>query len=157
VPKAAPKANTQRRRPEGQQQRFFELHESFLKRAKEGPVGLLFLGDSITEGWKKAPLVLGQYYAKTTPPTSYRRRDRNRARPLAHRQRRAGHHQAEGHRAHDRHQQHGQQLGRPDRRADKKIVQELRAKLPDSKVCFGVFPRGPRKGSDARATTASSA
>ena len=31
--------------------RFFELHESFLKRGKAGPIGGLFLGDSITEGW----------------------------------------------------------------------------------------------------------
>ncbi|MBX9624792.1 MAG: GDSL family lipase [Gemmataceae bacterium] len=28
-----------------------QLHESFLKRGKAGPVGLLFLGDSITQGW----------------------------------------------------------------------------------------------------------
>jgi beta-glucosidase len=28
-----------------------QLHESFLKRAKDGPVDLLFLGDSITQGW----------------------------------------------------------------------------------------------------------
>jgi lysophospholipase L1-like esterase len=27
------------------------LHESFLKRAQEGPIELLFLGDSITQGW----------------------------------------------------------------------------------------------------------
>jgi lysophospholipase L1-like esterase len=33
------------------QARFMKLHESFLKRAKDGPIGLLFLGDSITEGW----------------------------------------------------------------------------------------------------------
>lgn len=28
-----------------------QFHESFLKRAKSGPVDLLFLGDSITQGW----------------------------------------------------------------------------------------------------------
>ena len=28
-----------------------QKHESFLKRAKEGKIDLLFLGDSITEGW----------------------------------------------------------------------------------------------------------
>ena len=28
-----------------------KLHESFLKRAKEGKIDLLFLGDSITQGW----------------------------------------------------------------------------------------------------------
>jgi beta-glucosidase len=31
--------------------RFITMHESFLKRGKEGKIGLLFLGDSITEGW----------------------------------------------------------------------------------------------------------
>ncbi len=29
--------------------RFFELHEKFLARAKAGPIGVLFLGDSITK------------------------------------------------------------------------------------------------------------
>jgi lysophospholipase L1-like esterase len=31
--------------------RWTAMHESFLKRAKEGKIDLLFLGDSITEGW----------------------------------------------------------------------------------------------------------
>lgn len=31
--------------------RFLAKHEEFLKRAKSGPIGILFLGDSITEGW----------------------------------------------------------------------------------------------------------
>lgn len=43
---------------------FFEKHESFLARAKAGPIGLLFIGDSITEGWRKAPHIWDQYYAK---------------------------------------------------------------------------------------------
>jgi len=30
---------------------FLKRHESFVKRAKEGDIGLLFLGDSITQGW----------------------------------------------------------------------------------------------------------
>ena len=47
--------------------RFYELHASFLKRAKEGPIGLLFLGDSITEGWSKAPEVWTEYYGKYQP------------------------------------------------------------------------------------------
>lgn len=29
-------------------------HEGFMKRIQEGPVGLLFLGDSITDGWPRA-------------------------------------------------------------------------------------------------------
>ena len=30
---------------------FIKKHESFLARGKAGPIGVLFLGDSITEGW----------------------------------------------------------------------------------------------------------
>lgn len=47
--------------------RFYELHSSFLKRTKEGPVGLLFIGDSITEGWRKAPEVWKRYYEQYQP------------------------------------------------------------------------------------------
>jgi len=47
--------------------RFFELHEKFLARAKSGPIGVLFLGDSITEGWGKAPQVWDYYYGKMDP------------------------------------------------------------------------------------------
>jgi lysophospholipase L1-like esterase len=35
--------------------RFLELHEQYLERAKEGNIDLLFLGDSITENWHRAP------------------------------------------------------------------------------------------------------
>jgi len=38
--------------PDGQiQPRFQMMHEQFLKRGKGGKIGVLFLGDSITEGW----------------------------------------------------------------------------------------------------------
>lgn len=42
---------------------FLRKHESFLQRDRSGPVDLLFLGDSITEGWTKAPTVWREYYA----------------------------------------------------------------------------------------------
>jgi lysophospholipase L1-like esterase len=42
---------------------FQAAHESFLKRGKE-PVGLLFLGDSITAGWGKAKPIWEERYAK---------------------------------------------------------------------------------------------
>jgi lysophospholipase L1-like esterase len=39
-------------RPEPRQENFWtELHEKFLDRAKRGHIDLLFLGDSITQGW----------------------------------------------------------------------------------------------------------
>jgi len=51
----------------GKTQRFLELHRQFLERAKSGPVGLLFIGDSITERWKNAPDVWERYYGKYQP------------------------------------------------------------------------------------------
>jgi lysophospholipase L1-like esterase len=53
--------------PKAGNARFFELHESFLKRGKEGPIGVLFLGDSITEGWKKAPHIWEYYFGAYQP------------------------------------------------------------------------------------------
>ncbi|SDR92651.1 GDSL-type esterase/lipase family protein [Opitutus sp. GAS368] len=47
--------------------RFFELHDSFLARGKAGPIGVLFLGDSITEGWGKAPHIWEHYFGKYQP------------------------------------------------------------------------------------------
>jgi lysophospholipase L1-like esterase len=44
--------------------RFEQMHESFLKRGKEGKIGLLFLGDSITEGWGRAKKVWEEHYGK---------------------------------------------------------------------------------------------
>lgn len=47
--------------------RFFELHEKFLARTKSGPIGLLFLGDSITEGWTKVPHIWEHYFGQYQP------------------------------------------------------------------------------------------
>lgn len=53
--------------PKAGNARFFELHEKFLARAKSGPIGVLFLGDSITEGWNKAPHIWEHYFGKYQP------------------------------------------------------------------------------------------
>jgi len=42
--------------------RFLQMHEKFVKRAQEGNIDLLFLGDSITEGWGKAPEIWKKEY-----------------------------------------------------------------------------------------------
>ena len=44
--------------------RFQTMHDSFLARGKAGPIGVLFLGDSITEGWNKAKDVWEAHYGK---------------------------------------------------------------------------------------------
>lgn len=35
--------------------RFMELHDQYVARAKQGDIDVVFLGDSITQGWQKAP------------------------------------------------------------------------------------------------------
>lgn len=47
--------------------RFVQFHESFLKRGKEGPIGVLFLGDSITESWRSVPHIWEHYFGKYQP------------------------------------------------------------------------------------------
>ena len=45
---------------------FLKAHESFLKR-REQPIGILFLGDSITAGWVKAKEIWDEHYGKHNP------------------------------------------------------------------------------------------
>lgn len=51
----------------GKDQGFLKLHDEFVKQAKEGKIGLLFLGDSITFGWRRAPEVWKKYYEPYRP------------------------------------------------------------------------------------------
>ncbi len=46
---------------------FLKRHESFLARGKSGPIGLLFLGDSITDNWSRAPQIFEKYYGGFQP------------------------------------------------------------------------------------------
>jgi sialate O-acetylesterase len=46
---------------------FMEKHAAFLARAKEGPVNLLFIGDSITDGWSKAPDIWETHFGRHQP------------------------------------------------------------------------------------------
>ncbi|HSI87366.1 MAG TPA: hypothetical protein VK970_26490, partial [Candidatus Methylacidiphilales bacterium] len=46
---------------------FQQRHEAFLARAKEGPIGLLFIGDSITAGWAKSADIWQKYYGAYHP------------------------------------------------------------------------------------------
>lgn len=46
---------------------FVERHATFLKRIKEGPIGLLFFGDSIMRRWVETPELWNQYFAKYQP------------------------------------------------------------------------------------------
>ncbi len=126
--------------------RFLQLHESFLKRAQAGPVGLLFLGDSITFQWaKQAPAVWEKYYGQYQPANFGIGADltqhviwRIENGELDHIDPKVvvlliGTNNTSTHTAE-------QILA-----ANTKIVNLIRAKLPQTKVLvMGIFPRGPR-------------
>jgi lysophospholipase L1-like esterase len=129
--------------------RFFELHEKFLARGKAGPIGVLFLGDSITEGWDKAPHIWEHYLAKHQPANFGIGGDQTQ-----HVIWRIENGELDGinpkvvvlmlgtnnSAAHT-----GEQIAA----ADTKIIRLIREKIPGTKVLLlAIFPRGPRKGSD---------
>jgi len=53
--------------PKANNAAFFESHEKFLQRGKSGPIGVLFLGDSITAGWNRVPHIWDHYFGKYQP------------------------------------------------------------------------------------------
>lgn len=125
--------------------RFLELHESFLARGKEAPVGLLFLGDSITYQWSRHPQIWEKYYAAYQPANFGIGGDKTqhvlwriengeldninpRVVVFLLGTNNSGAYTAEEIIA-----------------ANTKIVRKIREKLPDTKVLvLAIFPRGPR-------------
>jgi lysophospholipase L1-like esterase len=135
---------------------FLKHHENFLARAKSGPVGLLFLGDSITERWKVAPHIWESYYGKYQPANFGigGARTQNLIWQI----------------------EHGELDGIAPKvavlmlgtnnsldynaeeiaAADRKIVAMVRARLPQTKILvLGIFPRGPREPKGGAITQAS--
>ena len=125
--------------------RFLELHESFLERAKEGPVGVLFLGDSITEGWKKAPHIWEHFYGKWQPANFGIGGDRTQ-----HVIWRIEHGELDG--IHPKvvvfmlgTNNTANNTAEEIAAADRKIIGMIRKRLPETKILLlAVFPRGPR-------------
>jgi len=132
-------------KPEPHQERFLEMHHSFLERAKKGPVGLLFLGDSIIFQWTRHPEIWEPYYAQYDPANFGVAGDatqqvlwRIENGELDHilpkvvvlliGTNNSGSHSADEIIA-----------------ANTKIVREILERLPQTKVLLlGIFPRGPR-------------
>ena len=125
--------------------RFLELHESFLKRGKEGPIGVLFLGDSITEGWKKAPHIWEHFYGNWQPANFGIGGDRTQ-----HVIWRIEHGELDG--IHPKvvvfmlgTNNTANNTADEIAAADRKIIGMILAKLPDTKILLlAIFPRGPR-------------
>jgi lysophospholipase L1-like esterase len=134
---------------------FLKKHEAILARAKSGPIGLLFLGDSITERWHIAPHIWDAYYGKYQPANFGIGGDRTQN--VIWRI------------------EHGELDGIAPKvtvlmlgtnnsmdysaaeiaAADRKIVAMIRARLPGTKILLlGVFPRGPRDAKGGPVTPA---
>lgn len=128
---------------------FRQKHESFLARAKEGPIGVLFLGDSITQGWTRAPHVWEHFYSKWQPANFGIGGDQTQ-----HVIWRIENGELEG--IHPKvvvlmlgTNNTGGHTAEEIAAADKKIVEMIRAKIPETKVLvLAVFPRGARKEKD---------
>ena len=133
--------------------RFRKMHESFLERGKSGPIGVLFLGDSITQGWTKAPHVWEHYYGKYQPANFGIGGDQTQ-----HVIWRIENGELDGIRP----KVVVLMLGTNNTTlhtaeeivaADKKIVGLIRAKIPEARVLLvAVFPRGPRKNAQGVVT-----
>lgn len=136
---------------------FVKAHESFLARGKEGPIGLLFVGDSITAGWANAGRthIWDAYYGKYQPANFGIGGDQTQhviwriengeldgISPkvtvlMLGTNNSAGNSAAE------------------IAAADKKIVALIRTKIPGTKVLLlAIFPRGARKDATGKITEA---
>jgi lysophospholipase L1-like esterase len=130
--------------------KFLKMHEAFLARRTAGPIGVMFLGDSITEGWTKAPHVWEHYYGKLdaanfgiggdqTQHVVWRIENGElegihpKVTVLMLGTNNSGYHSAEEIFA-----------------ADKKIVDEIRAKTGSKVLLLAIFPRGARKDAQGR-------
>jgi len=126
--------------------KFQRMHAGFLARGKAGPIGVLFLGDSITEGWTKAPHVWEHFYGKLEPANFGIGGDQTQH--VVWRIENGeldgihpkvvvlmlGTNNSAGHTAEE------------IAAADKKIIGLIRAKIPETKVLLlAIFPRGARK------------
>lgn len=121
---------------------FQRQHESFLKRGKEGKIGVLFLGDSITAGWGRAKDVWDQHFGKYDPANFGIGGDRTQ-----HVLWRIENGELDGISPKVLVLMIGtNNIGYPAEeilKGDKKIVAEIQRKLPDTRILLlGIFPRG---------------
>ncbi len=135
--------------------RFQKKHAEFLERGKAGPIGVLMLGDSITEGWTKAPHVWEHFYGKMDPANFGIGGDQTQ-----HVIWRIANGELDGIRpkvvvlmigTNNSSSHSGEEIAA----ADKKIVEMIQAKIPGVKVLLlAIFPRDARRNSEGLITEA---
>src|SRR5262245_60508796 len=135
--------------------KFRRMHTSFLERGKAGPIGVLFLGDSITEGWTKGPHIWERFYGAMQPANFGIGGDQTQ-----HVVWRIENGELDG--VHPKvvvlmlgTNNSGSHTAAEIAAADKKIVGMIRSKIPEAKVLLlAIFPRGPRKNAEGVVTDA---
>jgi len=131
---------------------FMKMHQSFLKRGKSGKIGVLFLGDSITQGWSgRGKDVWKKSYDSYDPANFGIGGDKTQ-----HVLWRMDNGELDGISPKVVVLMIGtNNIGYPAdeiAKADVKIVAELHEKLPQTKVLLlGIFPRGEKPTDPARA------
>ena|GEM_PF-584457 len=130
---------------------FQESHESFLKRGKEGPIGVLFIGDSITHRWLGVQDIWQKYYGQYDPADFGIEGDRTE-----HVLWRFANGELDG--IHPKVVvlligTNNIALAAEDIiKGDTAVVSEIHRRLPDAKVLLmGIFPRGADASDPARA------
>ena len=138
---------------------FLKAHEGFLARGKAGPVGLLFVGDSITAGWANATRthIWETYYGKYQPANFGIGGDQTQ-----HVIWRIENGELDGLSPKvtvlmlGTNNTSAAPIGHTSAEiaaADKKIVELIRAKMPGTKVLLlAVFPRGAKKDAAGKIT-----
>ncbi|MFO0908691.1 MAG: platelet-activating factor acetylhydrolase IB subunit [Isosphaeraceae bacterium] len=137
-------------KPEPREGGWMELHKSFLERTKQGDVGVLFLGDSITHGWANRSdggpgPIWDRYYAPRKAANFGIGGDRTQ-----HVLWRLDHGEIDGIEPRAVVLMIGTNNINADTPAEiaegiKTIVEKLHTRLPKTKVLLlGVFPRGPK-------------
>jgi lysophospholipase L1-like esterase len=126
---------------------FLKAHESFLARIKEGPVGVLFLGDSITAGWhtRGADVWKERFQNEKYQPANFGISGDRTQFVLW----RIANGELDG--IHPKAlvlmigTNNGEKPAEDIARGVTAIVSAIRAKLPDTKILlFGIFPRGEK-------------
>jgi lysophospholipase L1-like esterase len=151
APKVDASAPLEKRDPSG---KFQWMHQSFLARAKQ-PMDVLFLGDSITEGWGRAPHVWDHFYGTLRPANFGIGGDQTQ-----HVVWRIENGELDGAKPKVVVLMLGTNNTSPNANtadeifaADKKIIDLIQAKIPNAKVLVvAIFPRGARKNAQGVVT-----
>ncbi len=135
--------------PRTDKPKFYTLHEEYLRRGKTGPIGVLFIGDSITERWNTVPELWEKSFGAWQPANFGIGGDQTQNVIW-----RIENGELDGIApkvvvlllgTNNSHQHSASEIAE----ADAKIVRMIQEKIPGTKILLlGIFPRGPRSNTN---------